>query len=64
MDDRLHRIRELIDLKEKTDAELDSLISGGTVEKARKLQTCGKCGAEGHTARTCPQNTQAPIRAK
>jgi hypothetical protein len=53
MDDKLVRIKQLIELKEQTDAELETLIGGGTY--ARKKGTCSICGTEGHTARTCPQ---------
>lgn len=51
MDDKLTRVKELIDAREKIDAELAGLIVGyGT----RKIQKCGACGAEGHNAKTCP----------
>lgn len=53
MDDRLVRIRDLIDLKDKTDAELETLIGGGDV-KPKKTITCSHCNQSGHTARTCP----------
>jgi hypothetical protein len=53
MDDKLVRIKQLIELKEQTDAELETLIGGGTY--AKKKVTCSICGTEGHTARTCPQ---------
>jgi hypothetical protein len=53
MDDKLVRIKQLIELKEHTDAELETLIGGATY--ARKKVTCSICGTEGHTARTCPQ---------
>jgi hypothetical protein len=59
VDEKLTRIKQLIELKEATDAELFSLIGGGTPSKARKPQTCGTCGQEGHTARTCPQKGDA-----
>jgi hypothetical protein len=66
MDEKLSRIRELIELKEKTDTELAALIGGGQLPEARqrKPQACSLCHAEGHTARTCPtkgaQNGQTP----
>ena len=53
MDDKLTRIKQLIELKEQTDAELETLIGGGTY--AKKKVTCSICNTEGHTARTCPQ---------
>jgi hypothetical protein len=53
LDERLTRIKQLIELKETTDAELETLIGGGTY--AKKKVTCSICGTEGHTARTCPQ---------
>jgi hypothetical protein len=52
MDNRLSRIKQLIELKEQTDAELETLIGGGSYER-RKVK-CSVCGIEGHTARTCP----------
>jgi hypothetical protein len=53
LDERLTRIKQLIEQKEQTDAELEALISGGTYE--RKKTKCSRCGGEGHTARTCPE---------
>jgi hypothetical protein len=53
MEDKLVRIKQLIELKETTDAELETLIGGGTY--AKKKVTCSICSTEGHTARTCPQ---------
>ena len=54
MDERLARIKYLIEQKEQTDTELETLIAGGTLNAAkRKKQTCGNCHQEGHTARTC-----------
>ena len=58
MDERLDRIRTLIDQKEKIDAELESIL-GGTFHKTRKPQTCSKCGEQGHTARSCSTNPSA-----
>jgi hypothetical protein len=58
MDERMTRIKHLIEIKEQTDAELETLIGGGTYE--RKKARCGVCGVEGHTARTCPQK-EAPL---
>jgi hypothetical protein len=53
LDERLTRIKQLIELKEQTDAELEALIGGGSYE--RKKTKCSRCGGEGHTARTCPE---------
>ena len=55
MEDKLVRIKQLIELKEQTDAELETLIGGGTYTK--KKVTCSICNTEGHTARTCPQKS-------
>ena len=63
MDGRLTRIRELIDLKERTDAELEALIGGASSideqPRGRKTQSCSLCHQEGHTARNCPQKGEA-----
>lgn len=63
MEDRLQRIRELIDLKDKTDTELETLIAGGTVaEKPKQTRSCKTCGQTGHRADTCPtKGNQAPL---
>lgn len=50
MDAKLLRIKELIETKERVDAELEEMLGGATVRKTVK---CSKCGQEGHTARTC-----------
>ncbi len=54
MDERLTRIRTLIDEIDNRERELNSLMAGGA---ARRPQKCSKCGQEGHSARTCPQET-------
>ena len=53
MEDKLVRIKQLIEVKEQTDAELEALIGGGSY--AKKKSSCSTCGTEEHTARTCPQ---------
>ena len=56
MEQKLARIKELIDQKEAIDGELSELIGGG--EMKRKTIRCGHCGAEGHSARSCPQKME------
>jgi hypothetical protein len=56
MDAKLTRIKELIALKESTDAELESLLGGATV-KGSKPRLCSNCNQEGHSSRTCPQKS-------
>ncbi len=51
MDAKLQRIKDLIELKERTDTELEQLLGGGKIAKAR---ACSICNQEGHTARSCP----------
>jgi hypothetical protein len=73
MENTLERIRELLDIRSKADAELKTIqtrinaeltaLKGGTSEiSGRKQPKCGICAKEGHTARTCPQKAgpQAP----
>ena len=60
MDVKLQRIKELIELKEKTDAELEDLLGGGPL-KGNRVRVCSICNAEGHTARSCPaRSAEAP----
>jgi hypothetical protein len=58
LDDKLARIKQLIDLKEQTDAELFALIGGGDIN-TRRPPKCSRCNEEGHTARNCPQKMPA-----
>ena len=62
MDARLLRIKELIEQKEAIDTELESLIGGAPVhlKHLKRPPRCTWCKAEGHTARTCPQQ-QMPL---
>jgi len=46
------KVRELLDARDKIDAELQSIFTNG---KERKEIKCGNCGETGHTARTCPK---------
>jgi len=50
---RIKELIELIELKEMTDAELESLLGGGPL-KASRNRNCSICHGEGHTARSCP----------
>jgi hypothetical protein len=50
MDIDTQRIRDLLDQRDKIDAELAAALSGQT----KKAIKCGHCQEEGHTARTCP----------
>jgi hypothetical protein len=59
MDPRLARIKELIELKEKTDNELESLIGGEPMKDVRQ-RVCKNCGIPGHSSKTCPQK-QLPL---
>jgi hypothetical protein len=51
MDQSFARIRELINQMEAVENELGQLVTGSV--KERRPQRCGKCGEEGHSARTC-----------
>lgn len=57
MDARLQRIKELIEIKERTDSELESLIAGAPIKEA-KPRVCGTCGEQGHTSRSCPRKEE------
>jgi hypothetical protein len=52
MDIDTSRARELLDRRDKLDAELVALFGGAS---AKKFLRCGHCHEEGHTARSCPK---------
>ena len=54
IDDTINRVKVLIAQRENIDAELATIFAG-TVPPTRKPITCGHCGKEGHTARTCSE---------
>lgn len=54
MDERLTRIKDLIETKQRVDAELEELIGGSLEKRKRTPQKCSTCEQEGHTARNCP----------
>jgi hypothetical protein len=53
LETKLARIKELLILKEATDAELESLIGGAPVAEP-KQRVCKTCGKPGHNSKTCP----------
>jgi hypothetical protein len=59
LDERLTRIKDLIETKERVDAELEELIGGSLEKRKRSPQKCSSCEQEGHTARNCPTKTPA-----
>jgi hypothetical protein len=54
LDERLTRIKDLIEAKERVDTELEELIGGSLEKRKRSPQKCSNCEQEGHTARNCP----------
>lgn len=56
MEERLIRIKQLIETKEQVDTELFALI--GDDVKVRKSSRCSHCQKDGHTARNCPAKLQ------
>lgn len=52
MDDKINRLIELRDIRDKASAEIAAILGGGE-PKERKPVKCSNCGVEGHTARTC-----------
>jgi hypothetical protein len=66
MEDKLQRIRDLINLKEMTDAELEGLLQGGTAnaEKPKQTRTCKTRGQTGHRSDACPQKAGVDAAVK
>jgi Zinc knuckle len=56
IDDRITRVKNLIQKREEIDTELANLF--GITIKAKKMLRCSKCGEEGHNAKTCPSHEQ------
>jgi hypothetical protein len=52
IDDRIARVKDLIQKREEIDTELARLF--GITVKTKKMLRCSKCGDEGHNAKTCP----------
>ncbi len=61
IDDRITRVKNLIQKREEIDTELANLI--GITIKAKKVLRCSKCGEEGHNAKTCPSEQLHKERA-
>jgi zinc knuckle protein len=59
LDQRLTRIKDLIETKERVDAELEELIGGSLEKRKRSPQKGSNCEQEGHTARNCPAKMPA-----
>ena len=59
IDERIARVKELIQKREDIDAELEGIF--GLSARGKKTARCSKCGAEGHNAKTCPVPEQQPI---
>jgi hypothetical protein len=52
IDDRIVRVKDLIQKREEIDTALAGLF--GITVKAKKTLRWSKCGDEGHNAKTCP----------
>jgi hypothetical protein len=51
IDERISRVKDLIQKREEIDAELAGLF--GLAARVKKALRCSKCGEEGHNAKTC-----------
>jgi hypothetical protein len=51
IDERIARVKDLIQKREEIDAELAGMF--GLATRAKKPLRCSKCGEEGHNAKTC-----------
>jgi hypothetical protein len=59
IDDRISRVKDLIQKREEIDAELAGLF--GLAVRVKKALRCSKCGEEGHNAKTCEATEQQVI---
>jgi hypothetical protein len=51
IDERIARVKDLIQKRKEIDAELAGLFS--LSPRVKKTARCAKCGEEGHNAKTC-----------
>jgi hypothetical protein len=51
IDERIARVKELIQKREEIDAELEGVF--GLAARVKKTARCSKCGGEGHNTKTC-----------
>lgn len=51
IDEKIARVKELIQKREEIDAELEGML--GLTARVKKTARCTKCGGEGHNAKTC-----------
>jgi len=59
IDERIARVKDLIQKREDIDAELAGLF--GLSPRGKKTARCTKCGGEGHNAKTCTAPDQQPM---
>jgi hypothetical protein len=53
IDERIARVKELIQKREEIDTELAGLFGLSARVNGKKTPRCSKCGSEGHNAKTC-----------
>ena len=73
IEDKLERIRALVTEREEIDAELQSLLGGGShvarvsskpgamIMKVKGQRICSVCHRPGHNAKTCTSGTDTPV---